>query len=1164
MEIKNGLIDNSSPTLSMVTTLKACLAKENLKTIYIATGYWDIPGLALLQERLRSFLEKEGTHLKLLLGKDPYVYDSQLKSQKYKNIEYPEGYIKIDLDELEVIDEYKQAIRLLLDFCTENDETSKIQVRVFRKNEQDETQFLHSKCYIFDDETGDFACGIVGSSNFTKKGLEDNAELNYIETNHHQVTAKPDGTKNKSHKSWFNEKWDLSQPWNKIFLKKVLEPTRITKTVKQEKKIEDEQKKQKELSLSPHDLYIKLLQLNFGNIVDKKIGQQIESYLPESYNNLNFQVEAVKRCLSIMHQHGGFLLGDVVGLGKTIIGVLIIKHFLTAPEDDGRERSVLLITPPAIQSSWKRTIEDFDENQPVKIAPKIDFITTGSIGKLVDDEEIDEEDEEVIDDDKNDTDNFSSDLQFKNYGLIIIDESHKFRNSGTQMYKALDELIGNIYANTCAVPYVGLLSATLQNNSPEDLKNQIYLFERNRQASTLKKAESGNIERFFSNACKKYDDFIKGAAEANDEQKAKHKEALEQLSLEIRDCVLNDILERRTRTDIKEYYKHDIEKQNIIFPEIEGPKPLVYKMGKDLANLFTDTMNIIAPPDEEKNDNYIKYFRYRATQYLKDHKNQKKYEGGGNRSTEIVSNQLARLMQILLVKRLESSFNAFKKSLVNLRDNTLNMIKMWENNTIFICPQIDVNKELNTIKKSKSFEECLDDIRNDIKRLNSQGRNKKNQNCEYKRDDFNPEYINFLKSDLACIQSLCDSWAVTPQDPKFDEFKDNLREELFDTEKNVAQKLVIFSEAKDTVDSLKQYLENKDYKPLVITAANRKEKENVIRENFDANYNGEWKNDYDVIITTDVLAEGVNLHRANVILNYDTPWNSTRLMQRIGRVNRIGSKAKKVYVYNFMPSSQGDSVIFLFRKAFTKLQSFHTLFGEDSKIFSEDENVSHYAICKAVDGPESPMEKYISELKKFKDENPERYALIEQTNNGWQIASQTNSNAYFLIDAPRAASLCIKKTDINSSADPEIITLTEMLDSLKVDPATPATPLPDNWNTLSEEAITAYNQHFVYLDKSRNESMNSKAKDAIAQLYEKNTISDESKSLLKTALYMARNGNVDIIRKMIKLGEQINSNLLFNIQQSDIDALLKQEIGKMVAKVETKQGKPEILLATCK
>ena len=109
--------------------------------------------------------------------------------------------------------------------------------------------------------------------------------------------------------------------------------------------------------------------------------------------------------------------------------------------------------------------------------------------------------------------------------------------------------------------------------------------------------------------------------------------------------------------------------------------------------------------------------------------------------------------------------------------------------------------------------------------------------------------------------------------------------------------------------------------------------------NFDAN--SKVKNDdYDVLVTTEVLAEGVNLHRANVILNYDTPWNATRLMQRIGRVNRIGSKEEFVHVFNFYPTTESNDQIRLVEIAYAKLQAFHTMFGEDNKVFSELEELS--------------------------------------------------------------------------------------------------------------------------------------------------------------------------------------------------------------------------------
>ena len=212
------------------------------------------------------------------------------------------------------------------------------------------------------------------------------------------------------------------------------------------------------------------------------------------------------------------------------------------------------------------------------------------------------------------------------------------------------------------------------------------------------------------------------------------------------------------------------------------------------------------------------------------------------------------------------------------------------------------------------------EIRGKIAKLTQEGRNERGQNAEYRQSDFRPEYYDCLRRDRELISLLCDRWGtVNSQDPKFDTFKESINTKLFDPQTNTSGKLVIFSEAKDTVNSLSHALAYKGHRALVITAANRDEKEQVIRENFDANYTGEWRDEYDVIITTDVLAEGVNLHRANVILNYDTPWNSTRLMQRIGRVNRIGSQHPKIYVYNFMPSAQGDETV-----SYTHLRAHET------------------------------------------------------------------------------------------------------------------------------------------------------------------------------------------------------------------------------------------------
>lgn len=1146
----------------MLQSLRECLNTEGIKTVKVATGYWDIPGLALLSDDIRAFLSRIDTKFFLLIGKDPFVYASQLKQPKYKDLNYPQDFIRTDINELEPKEEFEEAISLLLEFCTDSDD-SKFQIRIFRKNEEDETQFLHSKCYIFDGLSSGIGYGIVGSSNFTEKGLQGNAELNYLETDVTKVLSDTPIPNHKTHKQWFDEKWAISEPWTKVFLEQILRKAPITKRVL------EKQESEKDKPFTPYELYIKLLQIIFGDVVDKDLGQQIESYLPSKIQRLEYQIEAVKRCISIMHEHGGFMLADVVGLGKTIIGALIIKRFLSVPEDDGRERKVLIITPPAIQSGWKKTIDQFDKDSNDKISPCIDFITTGSIGNLID--------EEFEDEDIADTGEFESALEQKNYGLIIIDESHKFRNSNTQMYQTLDDLIQKIGAETGAFPYIGLLSATPQNNRPNDLKNQIYLFERNRTDSTLKKANSGNIESFFAEVNREYDLLIRRSKvksdsdEPNDEiPPEERKQRLAAVSQKLRDCVLCDILERRTRTDVKKYYAVDMEAQGIIFPEICGPNNLEYVMDDELATLFSDTMSIIAPTPEEKlaTSDYLGYLRYRAIEYFVEAQNAAKYIGRGNRGVSDVSDQLAKIMQIMLVKRLESSFVAFKQSLQNLRRYTQNMIKMWENNTIFVCPQIDINKELDIEAKKKkrgkkvTFDDCVSDIRERIKKLTNDGRNDKGQNAEYRRSDFKQEYITLLREDYALISKLYDRWAQNTEDPKFDKFKESLTPILFNPQSNTSRKLVIFSEAIDTVEALERAVKARGYKVLKITAANRDIMEDVVEANFDANYEGEPKNDYNVIITTEVLAEGVNLHRANVILNYDTPWNSTRLMQRIGRVNRIGSQEKYVYVYNFFPSAQGDKQIQLVRKAHTKLQSFHILFGEDSKIFSDDESVVHYALTQAVDGEESPMEKYVFELKQYKEQHEERYAQIEEANDCWQIAAN-GETAYFMIKAPNSARLVIRVKQDNGLKS-NIISTIDMLEETRTDENNPRVELPDNWGKLVEEALKTYNQYFVRINKSRAGDKQTQAMSIINELFHNELISEKSKKLLSDAMKLVRRGSYDIIRRMIAVDAEIKDKnpVLFKITQEDIDNILEKEIGKLVSNVKQKQGDPKLILGT--
>ena len=1154
--IKNTLLDNSED-FRMVDYLNTLITDEDCKEICIATGYWDLKGTKLVYESLMNFFERGGK-LRLLIGEEPLIRTSQFHDNRPVLEKFPDFYIQHDINQL--TEEYLPVAQMLVDRTTFDESldssNSQIQIRVYGQTGENK-KFLHAKCYIFKGDVGsDFAVGIVGSSNFTQRGLEDNAELNYMESDAIRVDFQTEISARKSHVAWFEKMWndESCEDWTGKFIQDILLKAPIAKDI--QPKLEPAEEPAEEVSpapLTPYEAYIHLLNDKFGAVSDTNMLGVLEKFLPEKYDKLQYQMDAVALCNQIMHIHGGFLLGDVVGLGKTVVGVLLIKYYLSIAESEGRSRKVLIVTPPAIKSSWEKTIADFDNDQDDKITSYVDFITTGSIDKVM----------EGATDDEETTGEFDGELKKENYSLILIDESHNFRNNATQMYEKLDNLIEDIFISSGYYPYMGLLSATLQNNRPEDLRNQIYLFQRKPSESTIP-VLGGNLSHFFSDICDRYSAIIKQHPTGVDEIKA-NRSALIQLSSEVQNRVLSEVLVRRTRTDIKNDYH-----EKLHFPEIVGPCALEYKMNDRLAQLFYDTMRTIAPdePTILKGEGIV-YMRYRATEYLKP-EFLPRYTGK-NMTPQKSAARLARIMQILLVKRLESSFSAFRDSLKNLQRYTRNMITMWENDCIFICPNIDVNKELHLEEKRKcdssyTIERCFDDVRAKIEKLNREGRNAKGQNAEYRCIDFDAHYIEYLKEDLMLIDWLVNRWLEERSDPKLRRFNTAIDTELFDPIKNPSGKLVVFSEAIATVDDIVDSLCDAGKRVLKITAANRSQNEDVIRANFDANYKGEKADDYDAIVTTEVLAEGVNLHRANTIVNYDTPWNSTRLIQRIGRVNRIGSEATHVYVYNFMPSAEGDLMINLVQRASVKLQSFHTLFGEDSQIYTQDEEVTHTDYKKLMDDPETPFSKYISELQHYREEYPERFEYITLLEAPIVSALQsTEDMALFVIKTDKSNSNGLYvRVDKNGA---EVIPALEMFEYCQCSKDTLLIEYKQD-SAVQEQAIQAYNEYITRIHRAAvgsNKNVN-ESRTFIRKWISVPGMTKEAKDKLNLASRIIGKGNLALAKKIVKLSREVGSTQLSITEQTDedriafVNEIILRELSALNKDMITKHGEPYIYL----
>jgi superfamily II DNA/RNA helicase/imidazoleglycerol phosphate dehydratase HisB len=676
-------------------------------------------------------------------------------------------------------------------------------------------------------------------------------------------------------------------------------------------------------TFTPYELYIKFLVEYFGKNID--YDPDTVGDLPKTYKKLSYQIDAVNQGFQMLIEHNGFFLADVVGLGKTVVAAMIAKRFLIA--NGSLNTKILVVYPPALEKNWKNTFRLFGIDRHTK------FITNGRLEKIVN----------------------SDDLNYwakEDYDLILVDEAHRYRNHTSTMFGNLQRI--------CKAPRNGeglvlgtkkkvmLISATPLNNRPQDLYYQLLLFQDARR-STLPVT---NLQSFFGPIIREYREIMQADTP--------NIERIRELYGVIREKIISQITVRRTRRDLKNYPKYidDLKAQGIEFPEIAAPKPKLYKLNSKLSKLFYHTVFYLTDTDK------INYYRYQAIAYLKPELRENQYE-----QAVLVSQSLAGIMKTLMIKRLESSFKAFKISLQNLSTATNRMIEMFDKGKVLIAPDLRVNDLME-----KGF--SIEDLEAMIMEMNIENP----RNNVFTPDDFDSTFIDGLRKDNTLLKELIKEWANIEEDPKLDAFFKALNDELLNASINPTGQLVIFTESTDTANYLQEKVEEHlKTKVLNISSDNRSKLFETIQENFDANYIGERKSDFKILITTDVLAEGVNLHRCNVIVNYDTPWNATRLMQRIGRVNRIGSVAGVIYNYNFYPSQQGDDEIKLYSNALVKLQGFHTAFGEDAQIYTHEEMLEQFELFKeGLKDDEDKRLQYLRFIREFKDNNPKEFKRIKQ------------------------------------------------------------------------------------------------------------------------------------------------------------------------------------------
>lgn len=651
----------------------------------------------------------------------------------------------------------------------------------------------------------------------------------------------------------------------------------------------------------PYKIFIRILHELYAEVEDEDV-KSPASISGGKFSNLKYQLDAIRAGIDCVNKNNGVIVADVVGLGKSVIASAIAHNL---------EMSTIIITPPHLKSQWQDYATRF------KI-PGAHVESGGMIQHL--------------------HERYAKDSEPK---LYIIDEAHRYRNELTDDYQWLHQLTRSHPDNK-----VLLLTATPYNNRPQDLFAMVKLFQ-TPSRSTINSVD--NLGLRFDDLIVKYKKLERlGKKNLTDDIKNE----LQKLSYELR-LLIEPVVIRRSRIDLKEIkeYADDLRNQNIEFPEVVGPELVEY----DLANirqLYVDTLEKLTDSEDGFNG-----ARYQSASFIKDREEFLDKYGLFFDDVNLRTTQanLSFFMRRLLVQRFESSKYAFQSTLNNMIRSHENILKWWDKGYVPIRKNEDLIdpdelEELDSINEISASVESGEEV--DIEAL-------KKIALPIPREIFEDTFATLVKNDLELLQNIKHEWfsgGLTGDDPKQDRAEQKLRELL---DENAERKIVIFSGYADTAEYVARNLREHGFeRTLLYTGSSGNELKKVVSENFDASYDGEQKNDYDIIVATDALSEGFNLHRAGIIINYDIPYNPTRVVQRIGRINRINQKMfDKIYIYNFFPTDVGEGIANVKGISTLKMLLINNIVGSDTRTLTPDEDLKSYFKSTYKDADESSSER---------------------------------------------------------------------------------------------------------------------------------------------------------------------------------------------------------------
>jgi len=777
----------------------------------------------------------------------------------------------------------------------------------------------------------------------------------------------------------------------------------------------------------PYDIYMKTL---YELVKDRLDGEDDRDILwdDEITSKLaDFQRVAVRQAIQVIRDYGGVFVADVVGLGKSYIGAAIVRHF-------GRTDHVrpLIICPAALVDMWEGYNEAYQLNARVLSMGYLRVDDDGKAGFLLDGQ------------------------LYRDRDFVLIDESHNFRYPDTQRYKVVEQFLAT--GRRCC-----FLTATPRNKTAWDVFHQIKLFHQDDKTDLP--VDPADLRQYFK--------------------------LIEKGDRKLPDLLAN-ILIRRTRNHILRWYGYDAETHQPVDPSrfreyLDGrrrayvivgdrhqffPKreidTIEYNIEQTYQGLYQQIRGYIGKSRRRGQPvkpvpGELTYARYGLWHYVvRDKQRREPYA-----SLRHAGSNLRGLVRVLLFKRFESSVFAFRETIRRfLRVHERFLSALDEG----IVPAGDEAQSVLYEPNQAEERDLMDALREASQR--------------YDVSDFDLGRLReHVSHDIALLKEILR--LVDPITPDKDAKLKTLERRL--DEKPLSEgKRLIFTQYADTARYLYDNLNPNREKPdIEVIFSGDKSKARVIGR-FAPKANPEYQfqkgeKELMTVVATDVLAEGLNLQDCDKIINYDLHWNPVRLIQRFGRIDRIGSDHDVIFGFNFLPETGIERNLGLREKLRNRIQEIHDTIGEDSAMLDGSEQLNEeamYAIYEKSGGQLSLFEDGEDEfvdlneaeevLRQLRNDRPDEYERISNLRDGIRTArTAPGKGLYFFCQAGRYQQLF----HLDDSGDVVTRDIPRVLGMIKCGPDVESAVVPRDFNAAVMRARRAFAEEVRHRQAEREHTL---------------------------------------------------------------------------------------------